>query len=319
MKWIQWAAVCAASIGAAVAQAPTGQQIAARLTANDLKADVSFLASDALEGRGTPSRGLDLAAEFIAAQFRRAVAVLTDIMVNAVKYRVGALLAVEQVRGAEVLEGGRLLFLKNGALPWSAVVRKEMPKVLFVISYNMAEQRHMIHTVSVSTENFDARADLPEAWAGLRDADLAAVTGVGGGTFRDLILGVPVFWIGNRDYVLICTLVALVVFFGAHRVESRYKLLLWLDAIGLAVFAVMGAAKGMAITGSPAVSIVMGMLTACFGGMNLSRPARRSRRRPRHRRRSAAPGRRPTATTNRRTGAGRWPRRDAARAGRGRR
>ena len=112
------------------------------------------------------------------AQFRRAVAVLTDIMVNAVKYRVGALLAVEQVRGAEVLEGGRLLFLKNGALPWSAVVRKEMPKVLFVISYNMAEQRHMIHTVSVSTENFDARADLPEAWAGLRDADLAAVTGV---------------------------------------------------------------------------------------------------------------------------------------------
>lgn len=96
---------------------------------------------------------------------------------------------------------------------------------------------------------------------------LAAVTGIGGGTFRDLILGVPVFWIGNRDYVLICTVVALVVFFGAHRVESRYKLLLWLDAIGLAVFAVMGAAKGMAITGSPAVSIVMGMLTACFGGI----------------------------------------------------
>lgn len=96
---------------------------------------------------------------------------------------------------------------------------------------------------------------------------LAAVTGVGGGTFRDLILGVPVFWIGNRDYVLICAVVALVVFFGAHRVESRYKLLLWLDAIGLAVFAVIGAAKGMAITGSPAVSIIMGMLTACFGGI----------------------------------------------------
>ncbi len=96
---------------------------------------------------------------------------------------------------------------------------------------------------------------------------LAAVTGIGGGTFRDLILGVPVFWIGNRDYVLICTVVALVVFFGAHRVESRYKLLLWLDAVGLAVFAVMGAAKGMAITGSPAGSIIMGMLTACFGGI----------------------------------------------------
>src|ERR1051326_958483 len=47
-------------------------QISSLLTANALKADVSFLASDALEGRGTPSRGLDIAAEYIAAQFRRA-------------------------------------------------------------------------------------------------------------------------------------------------------------------------------------------------------------------------------------------------------
>lgn len=111
-------------------------------------------------------------------QFRRAIDVLTDIMVNAVKYRVGALLAVEQVRASEALEDGRVLFLKNGALPWSAVVRKEMPKVLFVISYNVAERRHMIHTVSVSPDSFAARADLPAAWAGLRDAELAAVTGV---------------------------------------------------------------------------------------------------------------------------------------------
>src|SRR5689334_14728539 len=57
---------------AAGAQTPLATQIAARLGANDLKADVSFLASDALEGRGTPSRGLDVAGEFIAAQFRRA-------------------------------------------------------------------------------------------------------------------------------------------------------------------------------------------------------------------------------------------------------
>jgi hypothetical protein len=57
---------------AAAAQTPIAQQIAAHLSPNDLKADVSFLASDALEGRGTPSRGLDIAGEFIAAQFRRA-------------------------------------------------------------------------------------------------------------------------------------------------------------------------------------------------------------------------------------------------------
>ncbi len=54
------------------AETPAPQQIAQRLTANDLKADVSFLASDALQGRGTPSPGLDIAAEFVASQFRRA-------------------------------------------------------------------------------------------------------------------------------------------------------------------------------------------------------------------------------------------------------
>src|SRR5580658_8831002 len=51
---------------------PTAQQLTALLTANGLKADVSFLASDLLEGRDTPSRGLDIAAEYIAAQYRRA-------------------------------------------------------------------------------------------------------------------------------------------------------------------------------------------------------------------------------------------------------
>jgi len=117
------------------------------------------------------------------AQFRKAMALLTDIMVNSVKYRVGALLALDQVRQAEPLEGGRVLFLKNAALPWTTVVRKEMPKVLFVISHSIAESRYLIHTVPVSAESFEARADLPEPWAGLRDADLAAVTGVLDATF----------------------------------------------------------------------------------------------------------------------------------------
>ncbi|SHH71747.1 MYG1 family protein [Massilia sp. CF038] len=111
-------------------------------------------------------------------QFGSAMALLTDIIINAVKYRVGAMLAVEQVRQSQPLEKGQLLFLKNGALPWTQVVRKEMPKVLFVISHSLAENRYMLHTVPVSQDSFKARADLPETWAGLRDADLAAVTGV---------------------------------------------------------------------------------------------------------------------------------------------
>lgn len=111
-------------------------------------------------------------------QFRQAMALVTEVLANQVRYRIGSLLALEQVRQAQQLEGGRLLYLTNGALPWAAVVRNEMPKVLFVISYNGAEQRHMLHTVSVAADSFEARKDLPAAWAGLQGAQLAAVTGV---------------------------------------------------------------------------------------------------------------------------------------------
>jgi len=96
---------------------------------------------------------------------------------------------------------------------------------------------------------------------------LAGVTGTGGGTLRDLVLGVPVFWVINPDYVLVCSAVAMIVYFTAHLVESRYKLLLWLDAIGLALFSTIGAAKGLEISGSPTIAIISGVLTATFGGI----------------------------------------------------
>ena len=96
---------------------------------------------------------------------------------------------------------------------------------------------------------------------------LASFTGIGGGTVRDVILGLPVFWVVNPAYILVCVAVAWVVFFTAHLVESRYKLLLWLDALGMSAYAAIGAAKGMEATGSPTVAIVMGLLTATFGGI----------------------------------------------------
>lgn len=96
---------------------------------------------------------------------------------------------------------------------------------------------------------------------------LACVTGTGGGTLRDLVLDVPVFWVVNPDYVLVCSIIAILVYFTAHLVESRYKLLIWLDAIGLALYSAVGAAKGMAVTGSPTIAIISGVLTATFGGV----------------------------------------------------
>lgn len=96
---------------------------------------------------------------------------------------------------------------------------------------------------------------------------LAAVTGIGGGTFRDLVLDQPVFWVLNPAYVLVSAAVALAVYGTAHLMESRYRVLLWLDCIGLAAFAAMGAAKGLAATGSATIAIITGMLTATFGGV----------------------------------------------------
>lgn len=97
---------------------------------------------------------------------------------------------------------------------------------------------------------------------------LAAITGIGGGTFRDVILGqLPVFWVRNPNYMLVCLAAGVVVYFTAHLFESRYRLLMWLDAVGLSAYAALGAAKGLAATGSPVVAIVTGMLTSAFGGI----------------------------------------------------
>ena len=117
------------------------------------------------------------------ARFRRAMAMIADIIINNVKYRVGAMLAAVQVLAGERLEGGRLLLLPNSALPWSTLVRREMPDVLFVISRNLAEDRYMLHTVPAAAEGFDAKRDLPAPWGGLRDAALQKATGVADAQF----------------------------------------------------------------------------------------------------------------------------------------
>jgi len=95
----------------------------------------------------------------------------------------------------------------------------------------------------------------------------AGITGTGGGTLRDLVLGLPVFWVVNPAYVIVSAAVGVLVFFTAHLVESRYRLLLWLDAIGLSAYGVLGAAKGLAASGSVPVALITGMMTATFGGI----------------------------------------------------
>lgn len=95
----------------------------------------------------------------------------------------------------------------------------------------------------------------------------ASLTGVGGGTLRDLLLDRPVFWISDPLPVWICLGIATLIFFSAHIIQRRYVVLLWADAIGIALYGVMGAELARQIGAGPLVAIVMGMMTASFGGL----------------------------------------------------
>ena len=94
----------------------------------------------------------------------------------------------------------------------------------------------------------------------------AVITGVGGGTARDLLIGAPVFWMHQNVTLLICVAAALLVWaIPARMLEG--KALLWFDAVGIAAYATYGAAKGLAYGVAPVPAIGMGVLTACLGGI----------------------------------------------------
>ena len=99
-------------------------------------------------------------------------------------------------------------------------------------------------------------------------AFVACLTAVGGGTVRDVLLDRnPVFWIGEPFYIAIAVVAAVVVFFTAHLMESRYRWLLWLDSFALAVAVPAGVSAGLAMEQSVPVVVIMGMVTGCLGGL----------------------------------------------------
>ena len=95
----------------------------------------------------------------------------------------------------------------------------------------------------------------------------SVITGVGGGTVRDLILEVPVFWVQNPAYVSACLVTAVVMHFVAPLVESRFRTLLWFDAFGLALVSVAGTVKASDVGAPALVAIAMGAVTGCVGGI----------------------------------------------------
>ncbi len=96
---------------------------------------------------------------------------------------------------------------------------------------------------------------------------LATLTGIGGGTVRDLILDRSVFWLADQIYLIICLSVALLSFFAAHFIQRRYTLLLWLDAVGLAAYGALGAHLALKAGAGMIAAAALGVITATFGGM----------------------------------------------------
>ncbi|MCA1661706.1 MAG: trimeric intracellular cation channel family protein [Novosphingobium sp.] len=97
-------------------------------------------------------------------------------------------------------------------------------------------------------------------------AFFALVTGVGGGTVRDLLIGAPVFWVRDPWVAPLCLGIALIAWFTPPRLWDG-RLLEWFDAAGLAAYATLGAAKALAFAIAPVPAVLMGVVTGCVGGI----------------------------------------------------
>ncbi|MES2844409.1 MAG: trimeric intracellular cation channel family protein [Pseudomonadota bacterium] len=96
---------------------------------------------------------------------------------------------------------------------------------------------------------------------------IACLTAVGGGTLRDVMLDRPVFWMADPLILAVAALAAVLVFFTAHLLESRYRVLEWIDALALAVAVPAGVAAAIGMGASWPIVLVMGMVTGCMGGL----------------------------------------------------
>lgn len=97
---------------------------------------------------------------------------------------------------------------------------------------------------------------------------LALLPAVGGGTLRDVILDRhPVFWIDDLSYVLVALAAAVLVFVTSYQPGSRRRVLIWMDAMGLALFATLGTEISLSFDTGPVVAVMLGVTTAVTGGM----------------------------------------------------
>ncbi len=92
-------------------------------------------------------------------------------------------------------------------------------------------------------------------------------TAIGGGTLRDVLLDVPVFWLQN-PWHLICTFIALVIYLAFKPLVIRFgETVMLFDTLGLALFNITGIKTALAAGQTMLVAVIMGVVTGCAGGL----------------------------------------------------
>ncbi|GGA87801.1 membrane protein [Neiella marina] len=96
---------------------------------------------------------------------------------------------------------------------------------------------------------------------------LAGVTAIGGGTLRDLLLGITPFWIDDTTYLYVIAATAILTMIWPLKRGWPYRILNVADAFGLALFTIMGMSRALNAEVSLTVAVVMGVMTGVAGGM----------------------------------------------------
>jgi uncharacterized membrane protein YeiH len=113
-------------------------------------------------------------------------------------------------------------------------------------------------------------------WITLIAIGVFAITGVLAGlrkgadifsTIRDMILNIPVFWVNDLSYIWVAVGAAFLAFFVYRVISRAYRLLLYLDAIGVALFTIQSIDKVLGLGHPPAIAIIMGIITGIGGGL----------------------------------------------------
>ena len=139
----------------------------------------------------------------------------------------------------------------------SQSIAMETTTFLFIIE--------MIGTVAAAISGIRLAATKRFDWFGAYTVGL--VTAIGGGTLRDLLIGIPVFWMQSGWYVAVTALSLVTVIVFRSFLVSRDRILFIFDSIGLALFCVIGIQKSLAAGYHMWIATVMGIITGAFGGV----------------------------------------------------